>query len=121
MVKAQAPNKKSLSFQEFITVDSIASTPQNKAEPPIGIDSDPDLLARWPHLARPGPQPHNQIGTLREMLALSRTPRPTPEQEAQASFVERVENIVRRVLVEELPPAVEYIIDSRHGGQNGKA
>ena len=81
----------------------------------------PGLECSSAHLLRPGPQPHNQIGTLRQMLALARTPRQTPEQEAETALAERVEKIVRRVLVEELPPAVEYLIKSRHGGQNGKA
>jgi hypothetical protein len=128
-------------------VDSIGSTPRNKAEVPLrtnstgpdhdplvcGIDyesscpgcraaADADLLARWPQLACPGPQPWNQIpGTLEECLALARTPRPTPEQAAQASLEELIERIVRRVLVEELAPAVEYIITSRHGGHHEAA
>jgi len=70
------------------------------------------------HLARPGPQPHNQIGTLREMLALARTPRLGPQEAAQARLSECVERIVRRVMVEELPAAVEYIITSRHRGHH---
>jgi hypothetical protein len=65
--------------------------------------------------ARPGPQPHNQIGTLREQLALAHTPRPTPDQAAEACLAERVEKIVRRLLVGELPAAVEYIIAARRG------
>jgi len=30
---------------------------------------DDALLRRWPHLRRPGPQPHNQIGTIEAQLA----------------------------------------------------
>jgi hypothetical protein len=83
---------------------------------------DADLLARWPHLSRPGPQPWNQIpGTLEECLALAKTPRPTPEQASQASLEELIEKIVRRVLVEELVPAVEYILSSRYGGHDEAA
>jgi hypothetical protein len=31
-------------------------------------EPDADLVDRWPHLRRPGPQPANQIGTLRQQL-----------------------------------------------------
>jgi hypothetical protein len=65
--------------------------------------------------ARPGPQPHNQVGTFRELLALAHTPRATPDQAAEACLAERVEKIVRRLLVDELPAAVEYIIAARRG------
>jgi hypothetical protein len=58
----------------------------------------------------PGPQPHNQIGTLREQLLLVHTPRPAPKQETRAELVELIEATVRRVLVEELPPAVAYLL-----------
>ncbi len=46
---------------------------------------DDSELDRWPHLARPGPQPHNQIpATAAEALALAkskRTPEPLPAAE----------------------------------------
>jgi hypothetical protein len=65
------------------------------------------------HLDRPGPQAHNQVGTLHESLARVHAPRPTPEQAARASLVGLVESVVRRTLVEELPAAVKYIMTSR--------
>ena len=83
------------------------------AKQPGGITAGNGWSARMHHLSRPGPQPHNQIGTLREMLALARTPRSTPGQASRAVFEEQVEGIVRRVLVEELPVAVEYIMSRR--------
>jgi len=55
------------------------------------------------------------------MLALARMPRPAPELAARGVFEEQVESIVRRVMVEELPAAVEYIITSRHGGHHEAA
>ncbi len=75
----------------------------------VNLDGD----ARQSHLDRPGPQPENQIGTFHESLARVHTPRATPEQAARASLVEVVESIVRRVLVEELPAAVEYVTSRR--------
>src|SRR5438132_11933843 len=73
-------------------------------------DVDADLLERWPHLARPGPQPHNLIApTFAEQLARALTPRATPQQTARAELVSLIEDVVRRLLLAELPAAVEYL------------
>jgi hypothetical protein len=74
-------------------------------------DAGADLLACRPHPSRPGPQPHNLVAvTFEEQLARARTPRASPEQMARAETVALVEDIVRRVLVKELPAALEYLL-----------
>jgi hypothetical protein len=37
---------------------------------------------------RPGPQPWNQLGSLRTQLALARTPRPTPRERVVARLLD---------------------------------
>jgi hypothetical protein len=37
---------------------------------------------------RPGPQPHNRIGTLYEQLALAQTPRPSRRERRRARLLE---------------------------------
>ena len=37
---------------------------------------------------RPGPQPHNRIGTLSQQLALAKTPRPSPRERHQARLLD---------------------------------
>ncbi|HET6576311.1 MAG TPA: hypothetical protein VFG68_22100 [Fimbriiglobus sp.] len=45
--------------------------------PPADYPAAGDDQARWPHLWRPAPQPHNQIaGTLEEQITRAHRPRP---------------------------------------------
>jgi hypothetical protein len=54
-------------------------------------------------LLRPGPQPHNQIGTLAQQFALAHTPRPTPQElnaERLAACIRAHRDIFTKVLLE---------------------
>jgi hypothetical protein len=51
---------------------SVHTGKSNQPDDPAGglslAERDADLLERWAHLARPGPQPCNQVGTLGQQL-----------------------------------------------------
>jgi hypothetical protein len=66
---------------------------------------------------RPGPQPCNQIGTLREQLARALRPRLnlTPRQPLHR-YIRRV---VMRALRKELPEAVEFLVNQIIAERNG--
>lgn len=62
---------------------------------------------------RPGPQPENQIGTLREQLARAMG-RPLPPLTADDERLrELIVETVRAVVAAELPAAVKYLVE-RH-------
>lgn len=73
---------------------------------------DAELLKRFPALAKPGPQPHNSdvADTLAEQLAKVFMPRLTPEQARRGDLAALVDDTVRRILLEELPAAVNYLL-----------
>jgi hypothetical protein len=74
------------------------------------VEANADLLERWPHLSRPGTQAHNLIaGTFADQFARALTPRLTPEQFARAELVSLIEDLLHRLLLAELPAAVEYL------------
>jgi hypothetical protein len=82
------------------------------------VEANADLLERWPHLSRPGTQAHNLIaGTIANQFARAFAPRLTPEQVAHAELVSLIEDVLHRVLLVELPAAVEYLLrkEADHG------
>jgi hypothetical protein len=59
------------------------------------------LYERWPHLCRPGPQPHNQIGTLRQQLDAVATPRPSIRlNPTTALYLDAIDRLFRRFIAE---------------------
>jgi hypothetical protein len=104
-------------------------------------DREADLLARWPHLAKPGPQPCNQIGTLRDQLRKVFGPAGAPDWSGLATLcpplpppvpvadfptapdhlAEIIREEVRRILAEDLPEALDYLLARREVSHNGAA
>ena len=65
---------------------------------------------------RPGPQPANQNApTFQEQFARALAPRLTSEQAARTELVSLIEDVVRSVLLAELPAAVEYLFRREAG------
>ena len=71
-----------------------------------GLYADDCEVCRGPILRAASGQP----GTLAEQLSLALRP---GEQARQAELMELVEEVVRRVLVEELPDVIAYILERR--------
>jgi hypothetical protein len=63
----------------IIPLPSQSDKPRRTDDPATGLsllEADAALLERWPHLARPGPQPCNRIAaTAAEQLARAQSPR----------------------------------------------
>jgi hypothetical protein len=79
----------------------------------LGYDTDCDACRRAAYRIALAHRAPGQPGTLAEQLALATTPRPTPEQARRAEISEIVEEVLRRVLVEELGEAIEYYLTRR--------
>lgn len=71
--------------------------------------------------ARPGPQPHNQIGTLRDQVAKVMAGRPSPRDRAKARLVallcEDIRDLISETLADELPAALGFLLSSHTSGR----
>jgi hypothetical protein len=86
---------------------------------PPGLDGlPPDELARVLRVvSRPGPQPHNRIGTFREQLARARRGHQSAARARVRRWRRRVTEIVRDVLATDLPEALSVLLAHRNGRQ----
>jgi hypothetical protein len=89
--------------------------PRSPLLPTIDPRAEDALLARWPHLNRPGPQPCNQIAP-DYATAVRRLMRPRPPERSPMMVALKAGRMVRRWIHEALAVEVAAIRRDMHRG-----
>jgi hypothetical protein len=79
---------------------------------PLGHESEQDLVRRWPHLEKPGPQPHNAevFDTLEEQLRFAMIPRAELQRQQRAKPL-------LQLLAKGIGRIVAHVVQAARGGK----